>query len=83
MTASSIENNLALFCDFENVALGVRDQKLPKFDIAVVLERLLVKGNVVVKKAYCDWERFKDHKPVMHDAAFELIEIPPAGRGAA
>ncbi|MEM7404320.1 MAG: NYN domain-containing protein [Pseudomonadota bacterium] len=76
MTASSIENNLALFCDFENVALGVRDQKLPKFDIAVVLERLLVKGNVVVKKAYCDWERFKDHKPVMHDAAFELIEIP-------
>lgn len=70
------ENNLALFCDFENVALGVRDAKLPKFDVNVVLERLLVKGNLVVKKAYCDWERYKEFKPVMHDAAFELIEIP-------
>lgn len=76
MSATTIENNLALFCDFENVALGVRDEKLPKFDIALVLERLLVKGNVVVKKAYCDWERFKEQKPIMHDAAFELIEIP-------
>ncbi len=70
------DNNLALFCDFENVALGVRDEKFPKFDIALVLERLLVKGNVVVKKAYCDWERYKEFKPGMHDAAFELIEIP-------
>ncbi len=70
------DNNLALFCDFENVALGVRDEKFPKFDIALVLERLLVKGNVVVKKAYCDWERYKEFKPSMHDAAFELIEIP-------
>ena len=70
------DNNLALFCDFENIALGVRDAKLPKFDVAVVLERLLVKGNLVVKKAYCDWERYKEFKPVMHDAAFELIEIP-------
>ncbi|MEM7377740.1 MAG: NYN domain-containing protein [Pseudomonadota bacterium] len=70
------DNNLALFCDFENVALGVRDEKFPKFDIALVLERLLVKGNVVVKKAYCDWDRYKDFKPAMHDAAFELIEIP-------
>ena len=76
MSTTTIENNLALFCDFENVALGVRDEKLPKFDIALVLERLLVKGNVVVKKAYCDWERFKEQKPIMHDAAFELIEIP-------
>ncbi|MEM7078754.1 MAG: NYN domain-containing protein [Pseudomonadota bacterium] len=70
------DNNLALFCDFENVALGVRDEKFPKFDIALVLERLLVKGNVVVKKAYCDWDRYKEFKPAMHDAAFELIEIP-------
>ena len=70
------DNNLALFCDFENVALGVRDEKFPKFDIALVLERLLVKGSVVVKKAYCDWERYKEFKPTMHDAAFELIEIP-------
>ena len=70
------DNNLALFCDFENVALGVRDEKFPKFDIGLVLERLLVKGNVVVKKAYCDWDRYKEFKPAMHDAAFELIEIP-------
>jgi uncharacterized protein (TIGR00288 family) len=70
------DNNLALFCDFENVALGVRDEKFPKFDISLILERLLVKGNVVVKKAYCDWDRYKEFKPAMHDAAFELIEIP-------
>ena len=70
------DNNLALFCDFENVALGVRDEKFPKFDISLVLERLLLKGNVVVKKAYCDWERYEGFKAEMHDAAFELIEIP-------
>lgn len=68
--------NLAIFCDFENVALGVRDAKLDKFDIRLILERLLVKGSVVVKKAYCDWERYKEFKPTMHEAAFELIEIP-------
>ena len=68
--------NLALFCDFENVALGVRDAKYPKFDIALVLERLLVKGSIVAKKAYCDWDRYKDFKATMHDAAFEMIEIP-------
>ena len=72
----TIDTNLALFADFENIALGVRDEKYPKFDIGLILERLLVKGNVVVKKAYCDWERYKEHKPAMHEAAFELIEIP-------
>lgn len=70
--------NLALFCDFENVALGVRDAKYAKFDIKRVLERLLVKGSIVVKKAYCDWERYKEFKSPMHEAAFELIEIPHA-----
>jgi uncharacterized protein (TIGR00288 family) len=68
--------NMALFCDFENVALGVRDAKYAQFDIARVLERLLLKGNIVVKKAYCDWQRYKEFKSVMHEAAFELIEIP-------
>ena len=68
--------NMALFCDFENVALGVRDAKYAEFDIRKVLERLLVKGDIVVKKAYCDWERYKDFKKSMHEAAFELIEIP-------
>ena len=70
--------NLAVFCDFENVALGVRDAKYAKFDIKRVLERLLVKGSIVVKKAYCDWDRYKDFKNQMHEAAFELIEIPHA-----
>ena len=68
--------NMALFCDFENVALGVRDAKYAAFDIRKVLERLLLKGNIVVKKAYCDWERYKEFKRPMHEASFELIEIP-------
>ncbi len=67
---------LAVFCDFENVALGVRDAKFDQFDIRKVLERLLLKGPIVVKKAYCDWERYKKFKPAMHEAAFEMIEIP-------
>jgi len=68
--------NLALFCDFENIALGVRDANYARFEIQEVLERLLVKGNIVVKKAYCDWERYKGFKRDMHEASFELIEIP-------
>ncbi len=76
MAAQPDINNMALFCDFENVALGVRDAKYAKFDIARVLERLLLKGSIVVKKAYCDWERYKEFKASMHEAAFELIEIP-------
>src|SRR3979411_3563286 len=68
--------NMALFCDFENVALGVRDAKYDKFDIKLVLERLLLKGSIVVKKAYCDWDRYKSFKGAMHEASFELIEIP-------
>lgn len=76
MTNNTSDTNMALFCDFENVALGVRDAKYPKFNIALVLERLLVKGSIVAKKAYCDWDRYKDFKVTMHDAAFEMIEIP-------
>jgi len=68
--------NMALFCDFENIALGVRDANYTQFDIGKVLERLLLKGNIVVKKAYCDWERYKEYKPTMHEASFEMIEIP-------
>ena len=76
MSSANEDLNLAIFCDFENVALGVRDARIEKFDIKLVLERLLVKGSVVMKKAYCDWDRYKQFKAVMHDAAFELIEIP-------
>jgi len=68
--------NMALFCDFENIALGVRDPKYAQFDMKKVLERLLLKGSIIVKKAYCDWERYKEFKASMHEAAFELIEIP-------
>jgi uncharacterized protein (TIGR00288 family) len=68
--------NMAVFCDFENIALGVRDAHYDRFDIEKVLERLLLKGSIVVKKAYCDWERYKEFKAPMHEASFELIEIP-------
>ncbi|HTH62970.1 MAG TPA: NYN domain-containing protein [Paraburkholderia sp.] len=75
--ASPQENvSMAVFCDFENVALGVRDAKIDRFDIRPVLERLLLKGSIVVKKAYCDWDRYKAFKASMHEASFELIEIP-------
>ena len=74
--SAAADVNMALFCDFENVALGVRESKYDKFDINKVLERLLLKGSIVVKKAYCDWERYREFKAPMHEAAFELIEIP-------
>ncbi|HEY1147522.1 MAG TPA: NYN domain-containing protein [Pseudoduganella sp.] len=74
--ASNENLSMALFCDFENVALGVRDANYEKFDIKPVLERLLLKGSIVVKKAYCDWDRYKAFKGSMHEANFELIEIP-------
>jgi len=67
---------MALFCDFENIALGVRDANYAQYDINKVIERLLLKGNIVVKKAYCDWNRYKEFKAGMHEASFELIEIP-------
>ncbi|WP_442769379.1 NYN domain-containing protein [Zoogloea ramigera] len=76
MASSPDSISMALFCDFENVALGVRDAKYEKFDIKLVLERLLLKGSIVVKKAYCDWDRYKGFKAAMHEANFELIEIP-------
>ena len=76
MAAPLATTNMALFCDFENVALGVREAKFAAFDIRRVVERLLLKGSIVVKKAYCDWDRYKDFKADMHQASFELIEIP-------
>ena len=76
MAGKSDTANLAVFCDFENIAIGVRQSKHAEFDISKVLERLLLKGSIVVKKAYCDWSYYKEFKPAMHEAAFELIEIP-------
>lgn len=76
MRTSDRTHTMAVFCDFENLAIGVREAKYDKFDMGKVLERLLVKGSIVVKKAYCDWERYRDFKKAMHETAFELIEIP-------
>ena len=76
MTTKSSDATMAVFLDLENIALGARDAKYPSFDIKKVLERLLLKGHIVVKKAYCDFDRYKEFKRGMHEAAFELIEIP-------
>jgi uncharacterized protein (TIGR00288 family) len=76
LPANHESRSLAVFCDFENVALGVREAKYAQFDMDKVLERLLLKGSIVVKKAYCDWERYKEFKAAMHAASFEMIEIP-------
>ncbi len=76
MTVRTETRNMAMFCDFENIALGVQEANYAQFDIRKVVERLLLKGNIVVKKAYCDWERYKEFKASMHEASFELIEIP-------
>ena len=76
MSSQNDTRNLAVFCDFENIALGARDARLEKFNITKILERLLLKGSIVVKKAYCDWQRYADFKRDMHEAAFEMIDIP-------
>jgi len=86
MSQPTESSRLAVFCDFENVALGVRDARYDEFDANKVIERLLLKGSIVVKKAYCDWERYKEFRTAMHEAAFELIEIPhvrQAGKNSA
>jgi uncharacterized protein (TIGR00288 family) len=67
--------NLALFLDFDNVAIGARDAR-QRFDIRVVLERLLEKGKIVVKKAYADWSYYQDYMQDLHHSAIELIEVP-------
>lgn len=76
MMNKTSDATMAVFLDLENIALGARDAKYPSFDIEKVLERLLLKGHIVVKKAYCDFDRYKDFKRGLHEAAFELIEIP-------
>jgi len=76
MNAHDSDATMAVFLDLENIALGARDAHYPIFDIRKVIERLLLKGHIVVKKAYCDFDRYKDFKRGLHEAAFELIEIP-------
>jgi uncharacterized protein (TIGR00288 family) len=76
MSANDSDATMAVFLDLENIALGAHDAQFPAFDIRKVLERLLLKGHIVVKKAYCDFDRYKAFKRGLHEAAFELIEIP-------
>src|SRR5262245_23242234 len=76
MSTHDSDATMAVFLDLENIALGAHDAHYPRFDIQKVLERLLVKGQIVVKKAYCDFDRYKAFKRDLHEAAFELIEIP-------
>ena len=73
---ASVEQRLGIFIDFENIALGVRDAKYKKFDIHLVLQRLIEKGRIVYKKAYADWTRYSEYKREFHEAAIELIDIP-------
>jgi uncharacterized LabA/DUF88 family protein len=72
----SVEQRLSIFIDFENIALGARDAKYKKFDIHLVLQRLIEKGRIVYKKAYADWTRYSEYKREFHEAAIELIDIP-------
>ena len=76
MSTLGVTKSMAVFCDFENIALGVKDANYAKFDMQLVLEKLLLKGTIIVKKAYCDWSRYREFKPSMHEASFELIDIP-------
>ena len=76
MTTQDTNATMAVFLDLENIALGALEANYPQFDIQKVLERLLLKGHIVVKKAYCDFDRGKAFKRDLHEAAFELIEIP-------
>ena len=76
---SSVEQRLALFIDFENIALGARDAQYKKFDINLVLQRLIEKGRIVFKRAYADWTRYGDYKREFHEAAIELVDIPQRG----
>jgi uncharacterized protein (TIGR00288 family) len=76
MSVGDTNSTMAVFLDLENIALGAKEAQFPKFDIRLVMERLLLRGHIVVKKAYCDFDRYKDFKRGLHEAAFELIEIP-------
>ncbi len=70
------ELTLAVFVDFENLALGAQDLKGKRFDIELVLKRLLEKGRIVAKRAYCDWSRYRQFMDEFHRNGFEMVDIP-------
>lgn len=75
-TSTPTAATMAVFLDLENIVLGAKDAKFPDFEIKLVFERLLLRGHIVVRKAYCDFGRYKDFKRDLHEEAFELIDIP-------
>ena len=81
MISNDTNATMAVYLDLENIVLGAQEAHYPKFDIQKVLERLLLKGHIVTKKAYCDWERYKEFKRGLHEAAFEMIEVPHLRQG--
>src|SRR5262245_3890420 len=70
------EHRIAVFFDFENIITGVRDAKYDQFHLELILDRLVEKGKIIFKRAYCDWSRFREHKNEMHEHSFELVDIP-------
>lgn len=76
MNANDTNATMAVYLDLENIVLGIQEARYPKFDIQKVLERLLLKGHIVTKKAYCDFDRYKEFKRALHETAFEMIEVP-------
>ena len=76
MSKTERERNLAVFIDLENLAMGFQGQRKIRFEVQKVLERLVEKGKLVVKKAYADWSRFPSYTAPFHESAIELIEIP-------
>jgi len=76
MNPTDTERKIAFFLDFDNIALGVRDARYERFEISLILERLLEKGKILLKRSYADWIRYKEYKRDLHECAIELIEIP-------
>ena len=74
------DRRIAVFIDMDNVVIGVRDAKFAKFDIDVVLQRLVEKGDIVFKRAYADWSNHQAYKRPLHEQAIELIDIPESRR---
>jgi uncharacterized protein (TIGR00288 family) len=72
----SEEPLIAVFVDFENLAIGVREMKAGRFQIQLVLKRLLEKGRIVYKRAYCDWRHYEDSMREFHGQGVEMIDIP-------
>jgi uncharacterized protein (TIGR00288 family) len=70
------EITIAVFVDFENIAMGSEESNKGRFEIDLVLKRLLERGRIVLKRAYCDWSRFQNFTREFHRHGFEMVDIP-------